>query len=541
MEMDNVLHVDGIKKRFLSTDRLVRKGFRISFANAGAEIRHSSNQFCTVGIRNGPYYWHHLYPRNPDVANLNAVENLPIQIWHERMGHLNWDAIKRVRKEDSPLLGIKLDSSEPHGTCEGCIAGKEKRRTFRSSSNCTSEPLEIIHSDLAGPMESVSIGGNRYFVIFLDGATSHVWVVFMKTKDQTLGVFKTFTAMIQKLTGRNVKIFRSDCGGEFMSEEFSKFLENSGISRETSAPRTPQQNGFAERMMRTLVGSARAMLQHAGLSKGFWSEAVAAAAHIHNRSPRRGLGWKTPHELLRGRTPDISYLRVFGCRAWVYTPKDQRKKWDANSQPMIFVGYEPGSKSYRLWNPRTRSIVISASVRFDETYFPRKPVQDPPVIMQGSPVEQSVQISLLIEDEPPVPQPVAPVQPTMALPTPAATFLFPTRPPLLLSPLLLLLFPSSPLHCPNRPRRRLSLLPYPMTRGHPIQDHLAPNRSPRYRCRKRLRNGKMMVRAPLRRRENRKRRRRQTAHLLPESPYEKPSRSKDIRPEHPRSPGMTPS
>jgi transposase InsO family protein len=314
-----------------------------------------------------------------------------------------------VRKEDSPLLGIKLDLSEPHGTCEGCIAGKEKRRTFKSSSNRTSEPLEIIHSDLAGPMESVSIGGNRYFVIFLDGATSHVWVVFMKTKDQTLGVFKTFTAMIQKLTGRNIKIFRSDRGGEFMSEAFSKFLEDSGISCETSAPRTPQQNGFAERMMRTLVGSARAMLQHARLLKGFWSEAVAAAAHIHNRSPRRGLGWKTPHKLLRGRTPDISYLRVFGCRAWVYTPKDQRKKWDANSQPMIFVGYEPGSKSYRLWNLRTRSIVISASVCFDETYFPRKPIQDPPVITQGSPVEQSVQIPLLIEDKPPIPQPVAPV------------------------------------------------------------------------------------------------------------------------------------
>ena len=98
-----------------------------------------------------------------------------------------------------------------------------------------------------------------------------------------------------------------------MSAEFSKFLEESGISRKTSAPRTPQQNGLAERMMRTLVGSARAMLQHSGLSKGFWSEAVATAVHIHNRSPRKGLDWKTPHELFNGHIPDISYLRVFGC------------------------------------------------------------------------------------------------------------------------------------------------------------------------------------------------------------------------------------
>ena len=182
--------------------------------------------------------------------------------------------------------------------------------------------------------------------------------------------------MIEKQTGRKIKNFRSDRGGEFMPADFTEFLEEPGIARETSAPRTPQQNGFAERMMRTRVGSARATLQHAELSKGFWSEAIATAAHIHNRSPRRGLSWKTPHELFFGRTPDISYFCVFGCRAWVYTPKDQRKKWDANSQPMIFMGYEPGSKAYRLGNPKTRSIVISASVHFDENFFPRKLIED---------------------------------------------------------------------------------------------------------------------------------------------------------------------
>ena len=285
-----------------------------------------------------------------------------------------------------------------------------------------------------------------------------------------------------------------------MSEEFSRFLEESGISRETSAPRTPQQNGFAERMMRMLVGSARAMLQHTGLSKGFWSEAVAAAAHIHNRSPQRGLGWKTPHELLRGRAPDISYLRVFGCRAWVYTPKDRQKKWDANSQPMIFVGYEPGSKSYRLWNPRIRSIVISMSVRFNETYFPRKPVQDPPVVAQGPPLSKSFKFLFSLKTKPPfcnLWRPHNLLRHYRHRQQHRARSLFPTRPPLLLSPLLLLLFPSSPWHCPSRPCRRLSLLPHPMTRsGHPIQDYLTPNRSQQYRCRKRLRNGKMMGRVP---------------------------------------------
>ena len=426
MEMDNVLHVNGIKKRFLSTDRLVRKGLRVTFTNAGTEIRDSADRFCTVGVHIGPYYWHNLYPQNPNTARLNAVETLPIKVWHERMGHLNWDAIKRARQNDSPLIGIKLDLSEPHGKCEGCIAGKEKRRTFKSSGRRASHPLEVIHSDLAGPMETLSIGGNRFFVIFVDDHTRHTWVAFMKSKDQTLEIFKTFAAMIQNRTGRSIKVFRSDRGGEFMSADFSKFLEESGISREMSAPRTPQQNGLAERMMRTLVGSARAMLQHSGLSKGFWSEAVSVAAHIHNRSPRKGLDWKTPHELFHGRTPDVSYLRVFGCRAWVYTPKDQRKKWDANSQPMIFVGYETGSKAYRLWNPKTRSIVVSASVRFNESLLPRKSAQDPNPPKTSPPVEQYTHVPLVFdEDPPPTPQPV----PTAQLPTPAPSVVKPKELP----------------------------------------------------------------------------------------------------------------
>ena len=137
-----------------------------------------------------------------------------------------------------------------------------------------------------------------------------------------------------------------------MSAEFSTFLEEQGITRETSAPRTPQQNGVAERMNQTLLGGARSMMQHSGVTKGFWAEAMGTAAHVLNRSPRKSLAWRTPFELLFGRVPEISYVRVFGCRAWVFND-DKGKKWDPKSKPMILVGYETGSKAYRLWNPAT--------------------------------------------------------------------------------------------------------------------------------------------------------------------------------------------
>ena len=124
-------------------------------------------------------------------------------------------------------------------------------------------------------------------------------------------------------------------------------------------------------MNQTLLGGARSMMEHAGMTKGFWAEAIGVAAHVLNCSPRKGLDWRTPYELLYGRIPEVSYLRVFGCRAWIYSEK-QGKKFDARANPMVFVGYESGSKAFRLWNPKSRSIVVSANVRFNESELPYK-------------------------------------------------------------------------------------------------------------------------------------------------------------------------
>ena len=335
-------------------------------------------------------------------------------MWHERMGHLNWEAIKCTRHDNSPLLGIRLNASEPHGTCEGCIAGKAKQRIFKSSpTSSSSEPLELIHADLVGPAETMSIGGHRYAFVLVCDNTKHVWTFFMKSKDETLRKFKVFVSTIEKLTGLRLKIFRSDRGGEFMSDAFTEFLEENGITRQTSAPWTPQQNGTAERMNQTLIGGARTMLQHAGLSKGFWAEAMATATHILNRSLRKGLDWKTPHELLFGRVPDISYLRVFGCCAWVHVSKDQKEEWDSNAKPVIFIGYEPGSKAFRLWDPSTHSVVVSASVRFNESEFPNCPRSNSPVAGPSAKVpitapptsDRYITITGIADEDPPPPPP----------------------------------------------------------------------------------------------------------------------------------------
>ena len=160
-----------------------------------------------------------------------------------------------------------------------------------------------------------------------------------------------------------------------MGKEFDTFLADKGIIRETSAPNTPQQNGLAERMNQTIWSGVRALLHHSGMKNGFWVEALAIAVHVVNRSPRKLLEWRTPYEALTGRIPDVSHFRVFGCRAWVHNNKG--KKLDAKSIPMIFVGYESGSKAYRLWDPKSHWIVISSDVQFNEEEFPALPPPEP--------------------------------------------------------------------------------------------------------------------------------------------------------------------
>ena len=344
--LDDVLHVDGIKRRFLSTNRLDLKGYEMKFCNGRFSATKEGHSF--FGSKTGNLYTCVMHSEKPLRSHtLSSVQALPIKLWHDRMGHLNWEALKALNLDSPPLLGVHLDSSPPPSiTCEGCASGKSKRRAFKPSEHRTDRSknaIERIHADLMGPMEVASIGGHRYTFVLTCDHSSHAWVVLLKNKSETLERFKAFVLMVERLTSLKIKFFRSDRGGEFMSHEFTKFLEEQGITRETSAPRTPQQNGVAERMNQTLVNGARSLLRHSGMSKGFWAEAINVAAHVLNRAPRKGLDWRTPYELLFGKVPEVSYLRVFGCRAWVLS--DQGKKWDAKALPMVLVGYK-GSKAY---------------------------------------------------------------------------------------------------------------------------------------------------------------------------------------------------
>ena len=182
--------------------------------------------------------------------------------------------------------------------------------------------------------------------------------------------FKLFEAMVTKECGEPIMKLRTDNGGEYMSKDFQAYLTSKGIEHQLTIPHSPQQNGVAERLNRTLMESARAMLSHSNLPNKFWAEAVATAAYLRNRTTTSANEEQlTPFEKWYGHKPNISHLRVFGCAAYSHVPSTERRKLDKKAQRMCFIGYSKNPKGYRLINLSTDKVVTRRDVVFNETDF----------------------------------------------------------------------------------------------------------------------------------------------------------------------------
>ena len=145
-------------------------------------------------------------------------------------------------------------------------------------------------------------------------------------------------------------------------------LAAAGIALELTTVYTPEQNGVSERLNRSLITMARSMLLQAKLPPRFWGEAVIAACYLRNRIAI-GPGGKSPEEAFTGRRPSSRHLRTFGCIAYADIPSVTRAKLDPTARKTILVGYMPTSRQYRLYDPVTKSIVVSSDPKFEEDQF----------------------------------------------------------------------------------------------------------------------------------------------------------------------------
>jgi hypothetical protein len=225
----------------------------------------------------------------------------------------------------------------------------------------------LIHADLCGQISPQTVGGKSYFLLVVDDFSRFMWIELLKTKDEALHFLKKIKQRAEVDQEGRLKGIRTDRGGEFNSNMFTVFCTEQGIKHFTTTPYSPQQNGVVERRNQTVVKMARCMMKSKGVPSRFWGEAVTTAVYLLNRSPTKSVQGRTPYEAWFGKKPSVQHLKTFGCIAHVKKIGPGVNKLSDRSTKMVLLGYESGTKGYRLFDPITEKLCISRDVVFEES------------------------------------------------------------------------------------------------------------------------------------------------------------------------------
>ncbi|GJX83022.1 putative ribonuclease H-like domain-containing protein [Tanacetum coccineum] len=244
-----------------------------------------------------------------DMKNIVPKENLTClvakatldesMLWHRRLGHINFKTINKLVK-DNLVRGLPSKRFENDQTCVVCLKGKQHKALCKSKvQKSITQPLFMLHIDLFGPTFVSNLMNKKYCLMVTDDYNRFTWVFFLASKDETSGILKNFITEIENLVDKKVKIIRCDNGTEFKNRVMNEFCEQKGIKREYSVARTPQQNGVAKRINRTLIEAARTI----------------------------------------GRTHSLSFMRPFGCHVSISNTLDHLGKFNGKSNDGFFVSY----------------------------------------------------------------------------------------------------------------------------------------------------------------------------------------------------------
>nr|GEU31064.1 putative ribonuclease H-like domain-containing protein [Tanacetum cinerariifolium] len=288
------------------------------------------NNMYSVNLKNIVHY--------EDLTCLFAKETIDeSNLWHKRLGHINFKIMNKLVKGNL-VRGLPTKVFENNNTCVACKKGKQHRSSYKTKPVSSADQfLYRIHMDLFGPTFVKSLNKKSYCLVVTDDYSRFTWVFFLATKDETSPILKTFITGLENQLSLKVKVIR---------KPFSKMA--------------------AERKNRTLIEAARTMLTDSLLPIPFWAEAVNTACYVQNRVLVTKPHNKTPYELLHGRTPSISFIRPFGYPVTILNTLDSLGKFEGKVYEGFFVGYSVSSKSFRVFNSRTRIIQETLHVNFLE-------------------------------------------------------------------------------------------------------------------------------------------------------------------------------
>ncbi len=316
------IYVPQLCANLLSVHQLNQDGASVSFHPQKAEICIAGQRFSVSTVGN-------IF--QVDEASCYFATHNEYDLWHQKLGHLNFPAVISYLKR----FGIKFDRP-PSSFCRVCAEAKLKESNFVHREL---RSRDAIHSDI-GDTSTRSNDGCRYWITFIHEGTRLAKVFYLKKKSEAADRIIQAVKFFQNAKKFGVAVFRSDGGGEYESVKVQSFFRESGIDHEVAPRYTPQLNGIAERINRTLVERTRCLLVSSGLNDSFWKEAMEYSVYIYNRTPHSSIGFRTPWEVFYEQPlKRLPKFHVFGSLCYSHVPKELRMKLDSTGQKSLFLGF----------------------------------------------------------------------------------------------------------------------------------------------------------------------------------------------------------
>ena len=370
--INNIHILQDFKRNILSTSQLLRDGYHVTSNDRLTTIHHQGRLILVSILSKATQLMEVFhYPHNPIEVNTTAKES-EHSLWHCRLGHVNINKLNMII-HNGLVKNMNLNNTGTLLPCEPCLLGKMTRKSFSASQPRSQRILELIHTDISGPITPVALGEFAYFITFIDDFTRFVTVYLMRKKSEAFFFFTKYHNESTTRHGCKIARLMSDEGSEYKSQSMLNFLLKEGIESLQSIPYTPEQNGIAERTNRSLVDIARTyMTSQPDIPSTLWGEAIVHASMIKNILPTSPLGdTTTPYIMWYGSPPDVSQLITFGATVFAYIQPQQRtqhedtpSKFTARAEKGLFTGYARGKVGgFRVYSLIKEDITLTTKIK----------------------------------------------------------------------------------------------------------------------------------------------------------------------------------
>ena len=359
VHLHDVLHCPDIGVNLVLVSRMLQKDAKVSFDQKGCHIT-----FCGTTVSANKHrglFLLNQWTQKPLALAAYGLTDPRLGIWHERMGHLGEQNLKKLQ---DLATGVTLTNPGTNScTCEPCVFGRMKEKPHSSHNTRGAYPMEFVHMDICGPFPFLGNKGERFWATYLDDATQICEVVAVKHKNKAFPLFKQFLAQNERPEKMCHRV-RIDPGGEYSSKEMEAWCAEKGIALEVTTTEQHQQNGAAEVLNRITMDKLHSTLLSSEVNKKWWPEILRAVCYLCNRSPSSVIN-KTPYKAWFNEKPDLSHIRTLGSTAYALKPERKcRKLADTKAIKCVLLGYE-GSQIYRLLTP-FGSVICTSNVHFQE-------------------------------------------------------------------------------------------------------------------------------------------------------------------------------